>query len=63
MCMSCEALMINGVYCHESGCPDRDLDSMGKFAPVKCKWCGQTFVPEEKGQRFCDADCYGAYYC
>jgi hypothetical protein len=20
-CDSCEALMINGVYCHETGCP------------------------------------------
>jgi hypothetical protein len=23
-CHSCEALRINGVYCHETGCPNSD---------------------------------------
>jgi hypothetical protein len=22
-CNQCEALMINGIYCHETGCPNR----------------------------------------
>ncbi len=34
MCQSCEALTINGLYCHEHGCPDAWKD-------VKCKLCGR----------------------
>jgi hypothetical protein len=48
--------MINKVLCHEHGCPDawKDYDR-------ECKWCGNKFTPEEKGQNFCDESCYNAY--
>ncbi len=52
MCDSCEVLNINGVNCHEHGCPDAWMDQVRE-----CKWCGSAFQPEEKGQWFCDDDC------
>lgn len=56
MCASCEALMINGVLCHEHGCPDawRDYER-------ECKWCGRLFVPTRKEQTCCDDSCHEAY--
>lgn len=40
--------MINGVKCHERGCPEawKDYD-------VPCRECGCDFKPEERGQRVC----------
>jgi hypothetical protein len=55
MCDSCEVLYINGVKCHELGCPDSWKDYL-----TECKWCGQEFQPEEQGQKFCDWECYEA---
>jgi DNA-directed RNA polymerase subunit RPC12/RpoP len=51
MCNNCQALMINGVYCHETGCPDSHLDVNGK---VECQECGYKFIPDYKGQKLCD---------
>jgi len=51
-CDSCEALMINGVYCHESGCPN-----MWKTTSVDCRECGCGFYPKHEGQKLCH-DCY-----
>jgi hypothetical protein len=51
-CPSCEAAIINGVYCHEAGCPDAHL-----FSKQECPWCGVIFIAEERGQRFCSDDC------
>jgi len=53
MCSQCEAVTINGVLCHETGCP----------APVEteCSWCGAMFTPEQRGQRCCSHSCYVAY--
>lgn len=56
-CQSCEALMINGVYCHETGCPDAWRDEVRK-----CKWCGSEFNPENPEQRWCDWSCVAAYH-
>jgi len=56
-CNSCEAAMINGVYCHETGCPDA-----WRTVTRECKWCGSTFKPEEAGQTFCDDGCRANYY-
>ena len=56
-CPSCEAAVINGVYCHETGCPDNHL-----FVKRECKWCGSLFSPEENGQLFCDESCAESYY-
>jgi len=55
-CPSCEALIINGVYCHEIGCPDSHL-----FTTKECPWCGRNFFADERGQRFCSDDCAESY--
>jgi len=52
MCNSCELLVINGVKCHEQGCPDAWKDYV-----AECVWCGSEFTPEFKGQRYCDESC------
>ncbi len=57
MCNSCEAVMINGVHCHEHGCPDAWKDKTRE-----CKWCGSEFVPEDKNQQFCGDDCAESYH-
>ncbi len=57
MCKSCQALMINGIYCHEIGCPDAWKDYKRE-----CRWCGKEFQPEEKFQDCCSADCAECYY-
>lgn len=56
-CDSCEVLYINGVRCHEHGCPEawRDLRP-------ECRWCGSTFEPQERGQSVCSADCGESYF-
>jgi hypothetical protein len=53
-CDDCEAVMINGVFCHETGCPSWQN-------PRQCDWCGNWFEPTERGQRCCDEDCQTAY--
>ena len=57
MCDSCEVLTINGVKCHETGCPDA-----WKEYEVECKWCGTKFKPETKGQDCCSEECVEAYH-
>jgi len=57
MCNSCEALMINGIYCHETGCPEAWKDYQRE-----CKWCGQDFKPEEEHQDCCSIDCSESYH-
>ena len=56
MCKSCDAVMINGVYCHEHGCPDAWKDYIRE-----CKWCGQEFIPDSRGQEFCSDSCAESY--
>lgn len=61
-CDSCEPLAINGVACHETGCPESWKSPVtGEPYLVKCRWCDATFKPEDKGDRYCDASCYAAY--
>jgi len=57
MCSSCEVLYINGVKCHETGCPEAWKDYLRS-----CKWCGEDFKPEEKGQDCCSHSCTVAYH-
>jgi len=57
MCDQCEALMINGVYCHEHGCPDA-----WKTQKRECDWCGTEFIPEDKDQIYCSPSCIACYY-
>lgn len=55
-CDQCELMRINGVVCHEPGCPETWKDEVRE-----CKWCGQTFTPEERYQSCCDEDCRRQY--
>jgi len=52
LCNSCDCLYINGVKCHEHGCPDRWMDETRE-----CEGCGDEFQPEEAGQVYCSIDC------
>lgn len=56
-CDSCQVLYINGVKCHETGCPDAYKDELRD-----CKECGQEFEPQDKYQKFCCDQCYN-HYC
>ena len=51
-CPDCEVMVIQGVRCHESGCP-----SAWKDAVRECVWCDQEFQPLFKQQIFCSEDC------
>jgi predicted methyltransferase len=55
-CNSCEVLYINGIKCHETGCPDSWKDSIRK-----CAWCGTEFKPGYRAQTCCTDDCKDAY--
>ena len=55
-CPSCSLIRINGVICHEIGCPDAWRDRKRE-----CKWCGTEFVPEERHQSTCSEECYQSY--
>lgn len=57
MCDQCEALTINGVYCHEQGCP-----LAWKDHNRECRWCGSDFKPKEEYQRCCCQDCSDNYW-
>jgi hypothetical protein len=56
MCQSCEVVRVNGVVCHEIGCPDAWQDEVRE-----CKECGSEFKPESKNQIFCSAGCWSMY--
>ena len=43
-CSQCEALAINGIACHETGCPNR---------PSACRECGQLYASAEHAWRCC----------
>lgn len=55
-CDQCNAVRINGIPTHETGCPVAYKDY-----EVECKWCGTEFTPESSGQQFCDDSCYRSY--
>ena len=50
-CNQCEALMINGVFCHETGCPNTkacyDEESGEWIKQRKCFDCGCTVDADE----------------
>jgi hypothetical protein len=56
-CSACEMVTINGVPCHETGCPEawRDYDR-------ECAWCGTRFRPENRYQFCCDPSCDASYH-
>jgi len=47
---------INGVLCHETGCPDAWKDKKHE-----CRECGSAFEPENRYQEFCGDACFSAY--
>lgn len=55
-CPSCAVLVVNGVICHEHGCPDAWHDEVRE-----CRWCGSDFRPKDRWQRFCDDSCAESY--
>ena len=58
-CDGCSPSIINGVFCHEQGCPDAWKDRK-----VICDECGETFYPIEYYQSVC-TDCqnnWDGYY-
>lgn len=58
-CTQCEIAYVNGVRCHETGCPEAWRDE-----EVKCKWCGSVVEQEEGAeevQEYCNVDCAEAY--
>ena len=57
LCNSCNAVYINGILCHEHGCPEAWKDHKRE-----CKWCGQEFIPEAEDQFCCSYDCTKAYW-
>lgn len=57
MCDQCDAVMINGVKCHEAGCPDAWRDRQ-----VECLFCGSEFIRDDKYQKLCDESCADGYY-
>lgn len=56
VCSSCAVAVINGLICHETGCPEA-----WKSEIRECRWCGSQFQPESKGQGFCSNDCRACY--
>lgn len=59
-CASCSPSYVQGGgfrgLVHERGCPDA-----WRTAKRECVSCGIEFVPEERGQRFCDPECAQTY--
>ena len=56
-CQSCEMISINGMACHETGCPDAWRDR-----PRVCRECGFDFRPTERVQMYCSPCCAAAAY-
>ncbi len=48
-CRSCQLARINGIVCHETGCPDAWRDE-----ERECKECGCDFEPDSRWQTHCD---------
>lgn len=57
-CDQCEIAVINGIRCHELGCPEAWKDEIRW-----CKFCGVEFVPETRHQDCCDETCDESYHC
>lgn len=47
-CDGCKPIKINGIFCHESGCPDSWRD----YA-IDCSECGLAFIRESRNDCIC----------
>ncbi len=56
-CDQCQMLSINGIPCHETGCPNA-----WKGVNRECKHCGCPFIPSERHQKVCSDECAEGYY-
>lgn len=58
-CNQCEAAMINGVYCHESGCPNQDkkynAESESWESVFECSECGSEYDSAESAGECCQS--------
>jgi len=54
MCDQCNALTINGIFCHELGCPNIK----------KCAWCDKKIEKNEYEEfnGICE-ECYEDFHC
>ncbi len=51
-CDQCCLLRINGVVCHETGCPNSSIDPCtGTPYKTPCKGCNRNFTPQGTGIR------------
>ena len=61
-CNQCQAIRINGIICHETGCPNNHINlNTGKPYVKECAWCGTKFEPENKHDKFCSDECTESY--
>ena len=56
-CTQCQAIAINGMLCHEQGCP-----IAWKDYTRECRWCGSIFDPETQWQDCCSNACAESYH-
>ena len=56
-CDGCMVSTVNGVRCHEHGCPDAWRDEVRS-----CLWCGREFTPDAREQWYCDEECSQSFY-
>lgn len=63
-CPNCEVLCINGVACHETGCPTRHVNpATDEPYQTSCSWCGSMCpMTAPTGRSFCDDDCRESFY-
>lgn len=54
--LCCDKVRINGIVCHETGCPDN-----WRGLTRKCQWCGEYFTTEERFQKCCSHSCTVIY--
>lgn len=49
ICDACHVMYVNGIKCHEAGCPEawRDYDR-------ECFECGHSFRPTDRHQALCE---------
>lgn len=52
ICGACQIVTINGILCHEIGCPDA-----WQTETRECEECGAEFTPESKWDKTCSHAC------
>ena len=55
-CEQCQLARIQGVLCHETGCP------LAWKQRTECRECDRVYVPREHWMDCCSRSCYKAYH-